>query len=189
MIRSRRLSRFLPSLLAGVAALLMLVVALTQWQSVDAAIPMPAAKAAAGAATLPPSQAMAALSLDPAQEAVILARPLFSPTRRPPPPPPPPSSATAAGGGTETKPSVPQPPPMNFTLVGIVRDPASSLALVQPSDGKPVLSLQTGQELGGWTLVSIGIDSASFRNGAAVRELVLDYRKAPPPLPPKAPQQ
>ena len=186
MIHSRRLSRFLPSLLAGVAALLMLVVALTQWQSVDAAIPMPAAKAAAGAATLPPSQAMAALSLDPAQEAVILARPLFSPTRRPPPPP---SSATAAGGGTETKPSVPQPPPMNFTLVGIVRDPASSLALVQPSDGKPVLSLQAGQELGGWKLVSIGIDSASFRNGAAVRELVLDYRKAPPPLPPKAPQQ
>jgi hypothetical protein len=187
MIRSRRLSRFLPSLLAGAAALLMLVVALMQWQSVDAAIPMPAAKAAAGAATLPPSQAMAAVSLDPAQEAVILARPLFSPTRRPPPPPPPPSSATAAGGA-ETKPSVPQPPPMNFTLVGIVRDPASSMALVQPSDGKPVLSLRAGQELGGWMLVTIGIDSASFRNGAAVRELVLDYRKAPPPLPPKTPQ-
>jgi hypothetical protein len=189
MIRSRRLSRFLPSLLAGVVALLMLAEVVAQWQYVDAAVPMPAAKPAAGAATLPAAQTMAAIALDPAQQAIVLERPLFSPTRRPPPPPPPPSSATAAGGGAGTKPSVPQPPPMNFTLVGIVRDPASSQALLQPTNGKPVLSLRAGQALDGWMLVSIGIDSASFRNGAAVRELVLDFRHAAPPLPPRAPQQ
>ena len=78
---------------------------------------------------------------------------------------------------------------MNFTLVGIVRDPTSSLALLQPTNGKRVMSLRAGQALDGWMLVSIGTDSASFRNGAAVRELVLDFRRAAPPLPPPAPQQ
>ena len=188
MIRSRRLSRFLPSLLAGTVALLMLAVVLLQWQDADAPIATPVPRATPGAATLPASKTMAAITLDPAEESIVLERPLFSPTRRPPPPPPPPSSATAAGGGA-TKPSVPEPPPMNFTLVGIVRDQTSSLALLQPTNGKRVMSLRAGQALDGWMLVSIGIDSASFRNGAAVRELALDYRRAPPPLPPPAPQQ
>ena len=187
MIRSRRLSRFLPSLLAGTVAVLMLGVVLLQWQDADAPIATPVPRAAPGAATLPASKTMAAITLDPAQEAIVLERPLFSPTRRPPPPPP--SSATAAGGAAATKPSVPEPPPMNFTLVGIVRDPTSSLALLQPTNGKRVMSLRAGQALDGWMLVSIGIDSASFRNGAAVRELVLDFRRAAPPLPPPAPQQ
>ena len=188
MIRSRRLSRFLPSLLAGTVAVLVLALVLLQWQDADAPIATPVPRAASGAATLPASKTMAAITLDPAEESIVLERPLFSPTRRPPPPPPPPSSATAAGGGA-TKPSVPEPPPMNFTLVGIVRDPTSSLALLQPTNGKRVMSLRAGQALDGWMLVSIGIDSASFRNGAAVRELALDYRRAPPPLPPPAPQQ
>ena len=189
MIRSRRLSRFLPSLLAGTVALLMLAVVLLQWQDADAPIATPVPRAAPGAATLPASKTMAAITLDPAEEAIVLERPLFSPTRRPPPPPPPPSSATAAGGAAATKPSVPEPPPMNFTLVGIVRDRTSSLALLQPTNGKRVMSVRAGQAVDGWMLVSIGIDSASFRNGAAVRELALDYRRAPPPLPPLAPQQ
>jgi len=189
MIRSRRLSRFLPSLLAGTVAVLVLALVLLQWQDADAPIATPVPRAAPGAATLPASKTMAAITLDPAEEAIVLERPLFSPTRRPPPPPPPPSSATAAGGAAATKPSVPEPPPMNFTLVGIVRDPTSSLALLQPTNGKRVMSLRAGQALDGWMLVSIGIDSASFRNGAAVRELALDYRRAPPPLPPLAPQQ
>jgi len=188
MIRSRRLSRFLPSLLAGTGAVLMLAVVLLQWQDADAPIATPVPRAAPGAATLPASKTMAAITLDPAEESLVLERPLFSPTRRPPPPPPPPSSATAAGGGA-TKPSVPEPPPMNFTLVGIVRDLTSSLALLQPTNGKRVMSLRAGQALDGWMLVSIGTDSASFRNGAAVRELVLDFRRAAPPLPPPAPQQ
>ena len=188
MIRSRRLSRFLPSLLAGTVAVLMLAVVLLQWQDADAPIATPVPRATPGAATLPASKTMAAITLDPAEESIVLERPLFSPTRRPPPPPPPPSSATAAGGGA-TKPSVPEPPPMNFTLVGIVRDLTSSLALLQPTNGKRVMSLRAGQALDGWMLVSIGTDSASFRNGAAVRELVLDFRRAAPPLPPPAPQQ
>ena len=188
MIRSRRLSRFLPSLLAGTVALLMLAVVLLQWQDADAPIATPVPRAAPGAATLPASKTMAAITLDPAEEAIVLERPLFSSTRRPPPPPPQPSSATATGGAA-TKPSVPEPPPMNFTLVGIVRDRTSSLALLQPTNGKRVMSLRAGQALDGWMLVSIGTDSASFRSGAAVRELALDYRRAPPPLPPPAPQQ
>jgi hypothetical protein len=189
MIRSRRLSRFLPSLVAGTVAGLMLAEVLAQWQYVDAPVATPLARAASGAAAVPASKTMAAINLDPAEEAIVLQRPLFSPTRRPPPPPPPPSSATAAGGGAATKPSVPEPPPMNFTLVGIVRDQTSSLALLQPTNGKRVMSLRAGQALDGWMLVSIGIDTASFRNGAAVRELALDFRRAAPPLPPPAPQQ
>ena len=186
MIRSRRLSRYLPSLLAGTVAVLMLSAVLSQWQDADAPVATPVPRAAPGAATVPASKTMAAITLDPAEEAIVLERPLFSPTRRPPPPPP--SSATATGGAA-TKPSVPEPPPMNFTLVGIVRDRTSSLALLQPTNGKRVMSLRAGQALDGWMLVSIGTDSASFRSGAAVRELALDYRRAPPPLPPPAPQQ
>ena len=72
---------------------------------------------------------------------------------------------------------------MNFILVGIVRDATSSLAILQPANGQKVLSLRTGQALDGWTLVSIGIDSASFRNGAADRALNLDFRHAAPPPP------
>ena len=76
---------------------------------------------------------------------------------------------------------------MNFILVGIVRDATSSLAMLQPANGQKVLSLRAGQALDGWTLVSIGIDSASFRNGAAEQALTLDFRRAapPPPAPPR----
>jgi hypothetical protein len=176
MIRSRRLSRILPSLLAGTVAVLMLAKVLSQWQYVGAPVATPVPPAASGAAELPPSQALGTISLDPAKEAVVLDRPLFSPTRRPPPAP----AAAAAGDSGETKPSAPEPPPLNFALVGIVRDRVSSLALIRPPDGKPVLSLREGQTLDGWTLVSIGVDSASFRNGAAARELVLDFRHAAP---------
>jgi hypothetical protein len=72
---------------------------------------------------------------------------------------------------------------MNFILVGIVRDAISSRAMLQPANGQKVLSLHAGQTLDGWTLVSIGIDSASFRNGAAERALTLDFQHAAPPPP------
>jgi len=183
MIRSRRIGRFLPSLLAGAIAAVLLVMVLSQWAYVGAPVATPVPPAAAGSSALPASQAMAAISLDPAKEAIVLERPLFSPTRRPPPPPPPtPDPATA--DSASTKPSAPQPPPMNFILVGIVRDATSSLAMLQPANGQKVLSLRAGQALDGWTLVSIGIDSASFRNGAAERALTLDFRRAAPPPPP-----
>ncbi len=72
---------------------------------------------------------------------------------------------------------------MNFILVGIVRDAFSSQAILQPANGQKVLSMHAGQTLDGWTLVSIGIDSASFRNGAAERALTLDFQHATPPPP------
>ena len=179
-IRSRRIGRYLPSLLAGTVATVLLVQVLSQWAYVGAAVSTPVPPAASGASLLPASQAMAAIILDPTKEAIVLERPLFSPTRRPPPPPPPtPDPATA--GDASTKPSAPQPPPMNFTLVGIVRDANSSLVMLQPANGQKVLSLRAGQELDGWKLVSIGIDSASFRNGAAERALTLDFLHAAPP--------
>ena len=182
MIRSRRIGRFLPSLLAGGVATVLLVMVLSQWADVGAPVATPAPPAAAGSSALPASQAMAVISLDPAKEAIVLERPLFSPTRRPPPPPPPvPDPATA--GNSATKPSPPQPPPMNFILVGIVRDAFSSQAILQPANGQKVLSMHAGQTLDGWTLVSIGIDSASFRNGAAERALTLDFQHAAPPPP------
>ena len=55
--------------------------------------------------------------------------------------------------------------------------------MLQPTNGQKVLSLRAGQELDGWKLVSIGIDSASFRNGAAEKALTLDFRRAAPPPP------
>jgi len=185
-IRSRRIGRFLPSLLAGTVAVVLLAQILSQSAYVGAPVSTPAPPAPSSASLLPASQAMAAISLDPAKETIVLERPLFSPTRRPPPPPPPaPDPATA--GDASTKPSAPQPPPMNFTLVGIVRDATSSLVMLQPANGQKVLSLRAGQELDGWKLVSIGIDSASFRNGAADRALTLDFRHAAPPPPTPTP--
>ena len=182
MIRSRRIGRFLPSLLAGTVAAVLLMKVLSQWAYVGAPVATPVPPAAAGSSDVPASQAMAAISLDPTKEAIVLERPLFSPTRRPPPPPPPtPDPATA--DSASTKPSAPQPPPMNFTLVGIVRDATSSLVMLQPTNGQKVLSLRAGQELDGWKLVSIGIDSAAFRNGAAEKALTLDFRRAAPPPP------
>lgn len=183
MIRSRRIGRFLPSLLAGTVATVLLVQVLSQWAYVGAPVSTPVPPAASGASLLPASQAMAAIILDPTKEAIVLERPLFSPTRRPPPPPPPTPDPATAGDAASTKPSAPQPPPMNFILVGIVRDATSSLVMLQPANGQKVLSLRAGQELDGWKLVSIGIDSASFRNGAADRALTLDFRHAAPPPP------
>jgi general secretion pathway protein N len=178
-LRARRLNRFVPSVLAGAVAAALLVAVVFQLDESSGSVATPIPPAPAASAAIPPSQALVAVSLDPSKEESVVNRPLFSPTRRPPPPPP--SPATADPSKT-TKPSVPQPPPINFSLVGIVRDRASSLAIIQPTGGK-VMSLREGQSWSGWTLVSIGVDSASFRNGAAQQELVLDFKRGPPPAP------
>jgi general secretion pathway protein N len=177
MLRARRLNRFVPSVLVGAVAAALLVMVVFQLDASSGPVATPVPPAPAGTTAIPPSQALVAVSLDPSKEESVVDRPLFSPTRRPPPPPPSPATADPS---TTTKPSVPQPPPINFSLVGIVRDRASSLAIIQPTGGK-VMSLREGQSWSGWTLVSIGVDSASFRNGAAQQELVLDFKRSPPP--------
>lgn len=179
MIRSRRSSRWLPSVAAGLFAGLMLLAALDHWRAGLEPV-VPADAPASGGSALPPAPAMTFASLDPAREASVLGRPPFSPTRRPPAPKPANGSSQPAPASRSSEPAA---PPLNYTLVGIVRDGTGGMAVLQSADGQPARTLRAGQSLEGWMLTRIETDRVSMRNGNFQRELVLDFRHATPRKP------
>jgi hypothetical protein len=143
-------------------------------------------------AAAPPAPELT-LALPPPDEfAVIAARPLFSPTRRPAPPAPAepeaapetdlaqvpePELVTEAEPAEEAAP----PPTVTFTLVGIVIDGSERYALVEKhADGK-VVRLTEGDAIEGWFAVLIDPERAVFRQGAIEEELVLKYDTPVPP--------
>ena len=79
----------------------------------------------------------------------MLARPLFSPTRRPPPPPP----SAALPPLSAPDPSRPSTP--NIALSGVIVGPGGGVALVRgPRNAAPV-RVRLGATVEGWTVAEI----------------------------------
>jgi hypothetical protein len=103
--------------------------------------------------------------------AEVVARPLFSPTRRPP----------AASTGAR---------PANFTLVGIVISPQERHALLAHGLPSKVDRVTEGQSLDGWTVKSIGDNGITLVQGENEIELKPSDKAGPgqgPPQPYAAP--
>jgi hypothetical protein len=202
MSRRRRATALLPLLLVGACAALGWKI-YDDWSaaSADAAAPTEAAAPAADAQP-PPADADLALALPPPERfAVIVERPLFSPTRRPAPP------AAAIAEAPEALPEEPppepeageaEPPPaVDFTLVGVVIAGSERYALVERHEDGRVIQVPEGGDVAGWFAVLIDPDRAVFRNGAIEEELLLKYASPVPQdripprrvAPPEQPEQ
>src|SRR5262245_40574174 len=98
--------------------------------------------------------------------AAVLERPVFSPTRRPVP-----SSGATAPSTTSAA----------FLLVGVVISDSDRFVLVKPLSTDKLERLREGDELAGWSAVSIAPDRVVFRSGAMEEEIILDYTAPAPP--------
>jgi len=114
-----------------------------------------------------PLQTSATVS-DPAQFAVILARPLFAPDRRPPPPPPPPAA------------ELPPDPLANIKIYGIFS--GANGGILARVDGK-VRRIKINETVGPWTLKSINGRDVTFGQGDEKRNLSLAYARLDAPIP------
>jgi hypothetical protein len=86
---------------------------------------------------------------------LVLARPLFSPDRRP------------AAGSSAADPGMPR-------LTGIIASPDAAVAIFQPAgNGRSVLA-RSGERVGGWEVTAIAADSVNLRKQGQV--LVLSPR-------------
>jgi hypothetical protein len=116
--------------------------------------------------------------------AAILARPLFSPTRRPP--------ETAATDHSET-------PLSDMRLTGILITPDQHLAIFAPAGGKPLVRAE-GDMISDWRIESIASQSVSLTGPTGtttlepkadpnlVRVQAAQQAAAPPPPPAASPQ-
>jgi hypothetical protein len=194
----RRSTALLPLLLTALCAGLGWKV-YDDWRaaSADTAAGPAEAEAPAAASETPPAAADLALALPPPERfAVVVERPLFSPTRRPTPP-----QAEVAQGEVAPEEPPPEPeapaeaepaPVVDFTLTGVVTAGGERIALVERHEDGRTVQVTEGGEVNGWFAVLIDPDRAVFRNGAAEEELLLKYatpvpqdrippRPAPPP--------
>jgi general secretion pathway protein N len=183
----RRSAALLPLLLiAGCAALGWKIYDDWSAASADAAAAPASADVAGAVPDAPPAAADLALSLPPPERfAVIVERPLFSPTRRPAPPAAEQAQAEEPAlespAEPETAPEGPPPPTVDFTLVGIVIAGSERYALVERHVDGRVVEVAEGGDVGGWFAVLIDPDRAVFRQGAVEEELVLKYESPVPP--------
>lgn len=99
--------------------------------------------------------------------AVLVERPLFSPSRRP-------HSAEAAVA------SVSSPA---FSLSGVVISTGEPVALVRPDAGGDPMRVIVGEEISGWRVTQIESNRILVQHDEMQRELFLDFAAAPPPLP------
>lgn len=98
--------------------------------------------------------------------AVILERPLFSPSRRP-------FSATApaaASSGTT-----------GLTLLGVVSGLGRSIALIRTGEGAPATKAEAGQEVAGWQLLTVEPSQVVLERQGGHLTLGLAF-KAPGPV-------
>jgi hypothetical protein len=125
-----------------------------------------------------PLPALHRLSIAPAAPpiAAILARPLFSPSRRPP---------QNAGGNTADDAGL-----GDSRLAGIVIEPGHRFAIFAPEGAKP-LTVTEGETVSGWRVDSISPREVSLTGPDGTRTLQpkFDPNLAPPPqpAPPSAP--
>jgi general secretion pathway protein N len=110
-----------------------------------------------------------------------LARPLFSPSRRPPsialppaPPPPPPAPPR-------------EPDHPLLTLLGTVIGQSGGVAVFLDEKSQDLVRLRPGQMRGGWTLQAIGRNAASFARENQEATLSLRRTGAEPSAPEVAP--
>jgi hypothetical protein len=89
----------------------------------------------------------------------IAARPLFAPSRRPVPAAASPALATAG------------PPPINFTVAGVVDGAGQQLAIILPQDGSPAVIAHQGSVLGGWTITRIANSAITLQAGGFFQTL------------------
>jgi hypothetical protein len=100
----------------------------------------------------------------------VLARPLFSPDRKP---------VAAAHPGASTLPR----------LTGTIRTDSGELAIFQPKDGKPIV-LGRGGAIADWTIADIADGEVALQRGGSTSTLRLSYANGPvsPAQPAAAPQ-
>ena len=98
--------------------------------------------------------------------AVILERPLFSPSRRPVSPAQAESAPVASAG---------------LSLLGIASGAGRAIALIQPGADAPAIKAQAGEEVAGWQLVSIATQSVLLERQGGQLALDLAF-KAPAPV-------
>jgi hypothetical protein len=99
--------------------------------------------------------------------AVILERPLFSPSRRPASP-----AAAAEAPATSSD---------GLALLGIASAQGRSIALIRPEAGAPAIKARTGEEVAGWQLVTIGSSDVLMERQGAQLALELAF-KSPAPM-------
>jgi type II secretory pathway component PulC len=68
---------------------------------------------------------------------------------------------------------------LSVSLVGIIISSDEHIAIVSPNDGTGILRLYRGDEVQGWTLVSIEPDRVIFRRGDEEERVELNYERAP----------
>jgi hypothetical protein len=105
--------------------------------------------------------------------AAIDARPIFDPSRRPVAGPPEQSSADGSAAGTL--------PPM--TLIGIIIDRQTRLALIKLAQAPQALSYAVGSSLAGWQIVAIEADKVVLRAHGAADQIVRMTGKSQKPAP------
>ena len=92
----------------------------------------------------------------------IVARPLFSPARRPP-------TETEDFNADEVSP----PKPSNFILAGVVISSEGQLALLRRMNTTEVVRALLGQEIDGWRVERIESDRVTLRQGDTVEVITL----------------
>ena len=164
-MKSRRRSGILvPFALAVVCAALTAIVYQQVRHLTSVAPSNPASDSAS-----PPMPPDPAFAMPPEESfAAVLERPVFSPTRRPMP-----SDGSAAPLTTSAE----------FVLVGVVISDSERFVLVKPLSSDKLERVREGDELAGWSAVSIAPDRVVFRRGAMEEEIILDYTAPVPPPP------
>ena len=159
MSARRRLAARLPLLLAASCAALAAIVLseALQPQADSASTP----SASVGKPTvLPPLPPDPEFTMPPeASFAVVVDRPLFSPSRRAIQ-----GTAAVAAPGTSG----------DLKLVGVIIRDDERIALVKLRNGDQLESVRQGDNLAGWLAVSIAPDRVLFRHGAVEEELILE---------------
>lgn len=145
------------------AALAVALGALIYFESGPPPVELPASAAAVpDRAADPPLSDTASFAMPPLRSfAEVVARPLFSSTRRP-------SLETSAGDARSS----------GFTLVGIVIAPGEHHALIEHGQPPRLERVVEGQELEGWTVEAIAPDAVAFRR--ADQRLELKAKDTPP---------
>ncbi len=125
------------------------------------------------AARKPPSEITPFMAPPQAAFAAIDARPMFNPARRP-------ITPSALPGNASSGP----PPAPDITLIGVILDGKTQLAMVKGQGAPFATSVGVGESIGGWQVAEISPDHVSLRAGVYEHTLRMDdKRQALPSLP------
>jgi len=152
-------TRALEPALAALCLLLVGAIAYQLWRPALAPDDLPPALAPRASA---PEAAHPVVAMPPIEAfAEFVARPLFTPTRRPAPPVT--TAAPSAAAAAPTPPPAPQPPALNqVTLVGVTITPEGRSALLRTGGPPKVVRVREGDSFQGWAVKRIQSDKVSF---------------------------